>query len=117
MLLKEYRLRHRNDFLRCYAEGEKHVTKHYIIFVCTTSYPYWRLGVTVTKKIGSAVVRNKFRRIIRALFMKYSLAWYSGYDFVVISRFPLDKKKLCLHAIEKELMPVIQARYSMCSHG
>ena len=87
------------------------MTKSYILFVYKTSLPTWRIGITVTRKIGTAVLRNRFKRLVRAFFYKYALSWQEGYDFVLLSRIPLDKKNLVLSAIEDEILPILQTKY------
>ncbi len=46
-----------------------------------------RLGLTVTKKIGNAVVRNRVRRRLReAARAVFPVAGRAGYDYVLIAR-------------------------------
>lgn len=111
MLSRSHRLCSRKDFLLCYNKGEKLITTHYILFAYSTQLPVWRLGVTVTRKIGNAVLRNKFRRIIRAFFRKYAESLHTGYDFVVISRYPLLLERLVLSSVEREITPVMQMKH------
>jgi ribonuclease P protein component len=45
-----------------------------------------RLGITVSKKLGSAVVRNRAKRIIRAAFVSCFEEFPSGYDYIIMAR-------------------------------
>ena len=45
-----------------------------------------RLGITVTKKVGKAVVRNRIRRRIREVFTELSGKIPPSYDIIVVSR-------------------------------
>lgn len=45
-----------------------------------------RLGVTVTKKTGSAVTRNRLKRLVREFFRLNSSHWLSGLDYLFIAR-------------------------------
>lgn len=64
------RLPQRADFLRLQSAGRRQVTAAFILQAAerttqATAHP--RVGFTVTKKIGNAVVRNRVRRRLRAL--------------------------------------------------
>jgi len=45
-----------------------------------------RLGITVSKKIGNAVKRNRAKRVITAAFSTVCPKIISGYDFVIVAR-------------------------------
>lgn len=113
MVPKYHRICKRDDFVRCYTKGEKYITQQYILFVYKTSLPVWRIGITVTRKIGNAVLRNKFKRVVRAFFYKYATSWCIGYDFVLLSRLPLHTYTMSLHSIEKEIIPLMQKKLYM----
>ena len=46
-----------------------------------------RLGVTVSRKVGNAVVRNRVKRQIREWFRRDGQTLVAGRDIVVIARF------------------------------
>ncbi len=66
-LPKDALLRKRSDFLRVYERGKrltsKHLVLHYLKEGTESTGP--RLGITVTKKCGNAVRRNRWKRLIR----------------------------------------------------
>ncbi len=45
-----------------------------------------RLGVTVSKKVGKAVIRNKVRRRIKESYRSLELNIKKGYDIIIIAR-------------------------------
>jgi ribonuclease P protein component len=45
-----------------------------------------RLGITVSKKVGTAVVRNRVKRWVRESFRRMALVAPKGTDFVVIAK-------------------------------
>lgn len=47
---------------------------------------YNRFGITVSKKIGKAVVRNKVRRRIYEAFRLYESSLKTGYDMVIVAK-------------------------------
>ena len=64
-------------FVKCYNKGKKVITKRVIVFVLEDKHARFlqkshpekkkinRVGISVTKKLGSAVVRNRAKRVIR----------------------------------------------------
>lgn len=64
----DVRLRKRREFLGVYGQGHRFAGSLLVLFVVPTSRGYARLGVTATRKIGGAVVRNRVRRKVRELF-------------------------------------------------
>jgi len=45
-----------------------------------------RLGVTVSKKVGKAVVRNRVKRLVKEVFRLREACFVKGYDIVVVAR-------------------------------
>ena len=51
-----------NDIIN---SGKKGVSKYFYIYIKENNYPYNRYGIAISKKIGNAVVRNKFKRQVK----------------------------------------------------
>jgi len=64
------RVLRRADYLETYSSGRRLVGRWLVFFVRPALGPCTRLGVTITKKTGSAVVRNRLRRRLRELFRR-----------------------------------------------
>lgn len=67
-LKKSDRILNRKDFLRIGAEGKRLRTEHFIVLYRKNDLGFCRLGITVSKKIGGAVKRNRVKRILREFF-------------------------------------------------
>ena len=59
------RLRKRADFLRLSHEGIKVHQSHFILIYRHTPDGSFRFGVTVSRKVGNAVTRNRVKRLVR----------------------------------------------------
>lgn len=61
----------------------------FVLFARSNEVGSSRLGVTATKKLGNAVVRNRAKRTVREAFRREYEKLPRGYDFVVVARAPL----------------------------
>lgn len=73
-------------FRRAYNKGKSFVGPFAVVYVLKNRNLGIRLGVTVGKKIGKAVKRNRAKRLIIAAFSQ-CLPYISGnYDFIIVAR-------------------------------
>jgi ribonuclease P protein component len=56
-----------SEYRKIYDQGEKRFSPFFILFITANNKPELEIGITVTKKLGNAVVRNKIKRRLRAL--------------------------------------------------
>jgi ribonuclease P protein component len=85
---KERRLRARREFVAVQDNGRRVHTPHFVLIVAKgpdTAAPS-RLGVTVTKKIGNAVERNRVKRLVREAFRLDPGFLPAGVDLVVVAK-------------------------------
>jgi ribonuclease P protein component len=83
---KEVRLRRRPEFLRVQDTGRKVTADCLLALVLPNGRQVTRLGLTVSTKVGNAVVRNRIRRRLRELFRRRRAALPGGLDMVLIAR-------------------------------
>jgi ribonuclease P protein component len=68
---RDDRLRKRREFEECYASGLRVSGRHILVFLLSGEAPSGpRLGVSVSRRVGSAVVRNRVRRRLREIFRR-----------------------------------------------
>jgi ribonuclease P protein component len=70
---RDDRLRKRREFEECYASGVRVSGRHIQVFLLADppgSPPRPRLGISVPRRVGTAVVRNRVRRRIREIFRR-----------------------------------------------
>lgn len=82
------RIKDSKDFALTIKKGRTYRNDSFVIHIAKTDSDHTRVGVSVSTKIGNAVVRNRVKRQIRA--MADSLIDYSkqSYDIVIIARKP-----------------------------
>jgi ribonuclease P protein component len=98
------RLQRRSDFLRVQQSGRKWVSQSLILQVAENTGGKARFGLTVTKKVsGSAVVRNRIRRRLRALACQVlALQAKPGMDYVLVGRVETESRDFAM--LEKDLL-------------
>ena len=84
--LRAYRLRKRDDFDRVYRRNVHAADDVLVVLGCENELTHPRLGLTVSRKVGPAVVRNRWKRIIREVFRKSRSRLPAGMDLVVRPR-------------------------------
>ena len=74
-------------------------SRHFVILLHPNQLPHPRLGVTVSKKVGNAVVRNSIRRRVKEIFRLHKSWFPAGQDIVIIA------KRRAAQATYDELLP------------
>ncbi|HEY3056816.1 MAG TPA: ribonuclease P protein component [Thermoanaerobaculia bacterium] len=69
-LPKEKRLAKRREFLHVYETGRKLFSRYSVLFFTANDLPYSRIGITATRKIGKANVRNRLKRWTREIYRR-----------------------------------------------
>lgn len=65
---RDNRLRRNNDFRALYREGVKVRLRGVVLYGRFSGFETHRMGVVASRKVGSAVVRNRFKRRMRTFF-------------------------------------------------
>ncbi len=86
MLPKDQRLTRTSDYARVRREGRSKAHPLLILAVAPNGSDTTRVGLTVGKKIGSAVARNRVKRVLRAATRERLTRLRPGYDVVLIGR-------------------------------
>lgn len=84
--LKSERLLKRSDFVKLNRAGKRYHTTHFVVIAEKNGLDFTRLGVTVGKRVGNAVVRNRTKRLLREFFRQNKLRLPRGYDLVFVAR-------------------------------
>ncbi|MCE5268965.1 MAG: ribonuclease P protein component [Planctomycetaceae bacterium] len=84
--LPQYRIRNTGDFQRAYRRRRSAACPSILVFGHPNGLPYPRLGLSASRKLGGAVVRNRWKRLLREAFRLSREQLPPGVDLIVVPR-------------------------------
>lgn len=83
---KSDRLLKRGEFLRISRFGKRVQNRYFIVAFSQARFEKTRLGITVTKRVGKAVTRNRIKRFVREYFRKSRHEIAGQWDINIIAK-------------------------------
>ncbi|AIF45044.1 ribonuclease P protein component [Virgibacillus sp. SK37] len=106
---KEFRIKKNEEFQYAFKNGKSFANRQLVIYyVEKKDQQHFRIGLSVGKKIGNAVTRNRIKRYLRQAFQELESNIKYPYDIVIIARQPtkdmeyIEIKKSLTHLLYKE---------------
>lgn len=104
---KRNRIKKNDEFQAVFKKGISMANRQFVVYVLEKQgQEKFRLGLSVSKKIGNAVTRNQVKRYIRQTFLELMDEVRPGKDYVVIARKPTAT--MDFHETKKSLMHVLR---------
>lgn len=110
---KLMRLRRSEDFRSCYSKGRIFKSGVAVLHVLPNGLPYTRVGFSVSKRVGKAVMRNRVRRRLQAIMQDCELK--PGFDVVIAAR--VRAKDLSFAEINQGVRSLLSKARLMVSGG
>ncbi len=79
-------MKYNRDFKRLYSRGKSIAAGYLVLYYQKNKLGKNILGITVTKKLGKAVQRNRVRRLIRECYRLRENEMNIGYNLVLVAR-------------------------------
>ncbi len=104
---KKLRIKKNEEFQAVFQKGVSSANRQFVIYVLKKEdQDYFRIGLSISKKIGNAVARNQIKRYIRQAFLELKEDVFPGRDLVVIARKPAAE--LTFAEIKSSLIHVLK---------
>ena len=87
-------LRARADFERVRREGRSWSHQLLVLVACPNASGLTRVGVAAGKRVGSAVGRNRAKRLLREAMRQYYPRVQAGWDLILIARVAIVPVKM-----------------------
>lgn len=113
MLPEENRLRHAKDFLRVYRQGRAKANNVLVLYRLPNGLDTYRFGFSISKKIGKAHCRNRYKRRLSEMVRLHRSTFKPGYDMILVARKPIVD---CDYdALERHFLTLAE-RSGVCDH-
>lgn len=104
---KEFRIKKNEEFSQVFNQGKSVANRQFVLYVLEKEgQKHFRLGLSVSKRVGNAVTRNRVKRLIREIFRQLEKQLEDNYDYVVIARKPTAE--MDFHEMKKSLQHVLK---------
>lgn len=100
------RLQRRQDFLRVQTAAKKFRGSYALLLVAARLPDVTRVGMTISRKVGNAVVRNRVRRRLREIVRQETIEFCQGHDYVIVV-FP-DAAHAAFTALQEDMTCLFQ---------
>ena len=107
MVKKSLRIKKNEEFQKVFKNGKSVANRQFVVYSLEKKDQQdFRIGLSIGKKIGNAVTRNRVKRYVRQAFLELNEEVKSGYDYVIIARVPAAT--LDFHETKKSLEHVLK---------
>jgi ribonuclease P protein component len=103
---KNERIRKRKEYLTIYKQGVRGYSDNFTIIIRRNNSGAKRLGITVSKKVGNAVKRNRIKRLLREFFRLNKSSLSDSQDIVIIAK--RDIPSLTYQDVNRQLESLIK---------
>jgi ribonuclease P protein component len=105
-LKKSFRVKREKDFKAIFKDGTSFANRKFVVYQLENQQNHFRVGLSVSKKLGNAVTRNQIKRRIRHILQSVKGSLVEHVDFVVIARKGVETLEYA--EMEKNLLHVLK---------
>lgn len=104
--LRRWRIHNQGDFKDVFSKGRPFFKDDLVLYAIANKRPYSRIGISISKKVGRAVERNRIRRLIREVYRMNVGRLKKGMDIVLVVR--PGCKGDDLYSMERSLLDLLR---------
>ncbi|WP_438313994.1 ribonuclease P protein component [Sporosarcina sp. FA9] len=104
---KRQRIKKDEEFQTVFKNGKSFANRQFVVYCYRKEkQDIFRIGLSVSKKVGNAVTRNRIKRYIRQAFLEMNGSLQNNMDYVIIARH--QAAKIDFHETKKSLQHVLR---------
>lgn len=104
---KEFRIKKNKEFQEIYKKGKSVANRQFVVYLRQVpDQAHFRVGLSVSKKLGNAVMRNQIKRYTRQAILELQEGLRNDYDLIIIARRPVSS--MSFHEVKSSLTHVLK---------
>lgn len=113
---KEYRVKKNEEISLIFKKGKSVANKQFVLYILEKKdQDHLRLAVSVSKKLGNAVKRNRIKRLMKESVFQLSDELKQSYDYLLIARMPCVE--MDFHEMKKSISHVFYRGFAFKKKG
>lgn len=106
--MKKFNIVKKNeDFKKVIKNGRYYKNPCFVIYIYNNNLNHYRFGISVSKKLGNAVVRNKIKRQMRNIIDKYKNYYSNQLDYIIIVK--KDYNMRSFNEVENNFLTILES--------
>ena len=107
--MKNYHsLRNNKEFQMVYNEGKSKANKYLVLYYRKNDLEYNRLGISVSKKVGNSVSRNRIKRLIKENYRLLEKDIKENNSLVILWKKSVDKEEADFYKIKEDMKQIFE---------
>jgi len=106
LIKKIYRLKSPKDFRKAYQKGKSLVNPYLVLYCRKNQKDQYRIGFSISKKVGKAVIRNRVKRRLREICRLHERIFPKGWDLIFVARVRI--KDASYRVMEKSVFDLVK---------
>jgi ribonuclease P protein component len=104
---RSYRIKKNEQFQDVFKNRRSFANRQFVVYYLQKpDHDHFRFGLSVSKRIGNAVTRNRIKRYIKEVLNEFRDELLPDYDYVIIARKPVSTMNY--HEIKSSLLHVLK---------
>lgn len=104
---KRQRIKKNDDFQLIFKSGKSFANRQFVVYCYRKEeQTEFRIGLSVSKKVGNAVTRNRIKRYVRQSFLEMNEELRNDMDYIIVARHQAASQDF--HDTKKSLQHVLR---------